>query len=252
MSASEFVDLHRNDLTKHGGGELAFVEMVLARVRGLDFSAVSYQHDFVDDKRRSRRIDFAVVEYPVVRIAIEVDGYDKDGTGMGMSRAAFDDFMLRQNALTRQGWLLLRFTNSQVRHSPDECARVIEKALTEQRAAGTRDRQSRRVVAWIAWPAVVATPALVAGFFHLPYQFYLIQKVIVSFAIVSAVYYLVRSARWRWAVWLLALGVLFNPISQVYLGSKTLWNVANFVALASLWSALAALFEAGPRAVDNF
>jgi hypothetical protein len=221
--------------------------MVLARVRAFDFSTVSYQHDFVDDQGRPRRIDFAVVEHPEVRIAIEVDGYDKESTGMGMSRAAFDDFMLRQNALTRQGWLLLRFTNSQVRHSPDECVHVIEKSLAEQRAAASPDSQSRQLAAWTVWPAVVATPALLAGFFRLPYQFYLIQKVIVSFAIVTAIYYLVRWSRWSWAFWLLALGVLFNPISQVYLGSKTLWNVANLVTLVSLWSAFATLFEENPR-----
>lgn len=77
-------------------------------------------------------MDFAIEE-PGVKIAIEVDGFDKAGNG-GMTPKQFANFLDRQNALMTQGWVVLRFTNSLVTNDPVACRRQIELALQVGRA----------------------------------------------------------------------------------------------------------------------
>ncbi len=74
-------------------------------------------------------MDLAVRRPDGLRLAIEVDGYDKTGTGTGMSPAQFQDFLLRQNSLSNQGWHLLRFANTQVRDDPAGCRAQLAEAL---------------------------------------------------------------------------------------------------------------------------
>ena len=64
--------------------EELFVRNVLTRVQELDFRALSAQYRFTDIGGRTRYCDFVLQEGEGVRIAIEVDGYDKRGTGTGM------------------------------------------------------------------------------------------------------------------------------------------------------------------------
>jgi very-short-patch-repair endonuclease len=67
------------------------------------------------------RVDFA---YPVVRLAIEVDGYDPHGT-----RKAFDADRERQNRLVLLGWTVIRFTWTQVVRQPAKVAADVRAAL---------------------------------------------------------------------------------------------------------------------------
>jgi hypothetical protein len=79
-------------------------------------------------------MDFAIVEEPFTHIALEVDGYDKSGTGNGMTRAEFAAWVARQAELTSQRWQVLRFANSQFMRDPVGSARFIELTLRETRA----------------------------------------------------------------------------------------------------------------------
>lgn len=118
-----------------------FFENVLKHVVGIEFSALSVQMPFIDDDGRQRYCDFAISEGQEVRIAIEIDGYDKRGTGTGMSHVEFIDWQRRQSALTAQGWHVLRFANKDVCDEPERCKKNIQSLLSKLRAK----EQSNRV-----------------------------------------------------------------------------------------------------------
>lgn len=114
--------------------ELLFAETVLPRVPELHIEAITVQYPFKDLDRNQRYCDFVIQEGDAVRIAIEIDGYDKRGTGVGMSHADFIDWQRRQAALTSQGWYVLRFANRDVRDEPQRCAEHISLLLKRSRA----------------------------------------------------------------------------------------------------------------------
>lgn len=129
--------------------ELLFAETVLPRVPELHFEAITVQYPFKDLDRKQRYCDFVIQEGDAVRIAIEIDGYDKRGTGMGMSHADFIDWQRRQAALTSQGWYVLRFANRDVRDEPQRCAEHISLLLKRSRAKlqnrGLSDEDKQRL-----------------------------------------------------------------------------------------------------------
>ena len=116
--------------------EEAFAKSVLPLTR-LDPRSVEIQTPLTDFRGKTRRIDFTITEPPRVRIALEVDGYDKTGSGSGMTRAEFVNWLERQNALLVSGWRVLRFPNSIVTHNPDRCAREIDLTVDSERAIAT-------------------------------------------------------------------------------------------------------------------
>lgn len=128
MSPEEFIRL--NQAKFDSKFEEAFVRTVLARVAAIDLSKVLCQTAF-DCDGRMRRCDFTFVGD--IRIAFEVDGYNKTGRG-GMTRAEFNDWLLREGCLKEQGWTLLRFANWQVMNKPERCARNIELVIQNERA----------------------------------------------------------------------------------------------------------------------
>lgn len=135
QAGQSFLLTHEASLKAEGGGEWRFVICVLAKVPKLDWSTLHYQFPFTDDLGRERRIDFAILLPSGIRLAIEVDGYDKTNRGEGMSRAEFNDFLTRQNALVLSGFLVLRFSNDQIARFPVECLRHIEAAISSQSVA---------------------------------------------------------------------------------------------------------------------
>ncbi|WP_141440129.1 endonuclease domain-containing protein [Vreelandella titanicae] len=112
--------------------EHLFFENVLSNIPGLDFACLQTQMPFLDDEGKQRYCDFAIQEGLEVRIAIEVDGYDKRGTGEGMTHAEFIDWQRRQAVLTSQGWHVLRFANSDVYNEPTRCCNNIHFLLAKQ------------------------------------------------------------------------------------------------------------------------
>lgn len=57
-----------------------FAQTVLAQVQGLNLNTVTAQYHFQDLDGKNRYCDF-VIQEGSIRIAIEVDGYDKRNTG---------------------------------------------------------------------------------------------------------------------------------------------------------------------------
>jgi very-short-patch-repair endonuclease len=115
--------------------EILFATKVLSLVDGLKCEAINTQHPFVDNDGKNRYCDFTIIESEAVRIAIEIDGYDKRGTGIGMSYDDFLDWQRRQASLASQGWHVLRFANRDVRDEPRRCAEHISRLLNKLRQA---------------------------------------------------------------------------------------------------------------------
>ena len=113
--------------------EVLFVTNVLSRLPELDVTALRAQLPFVDDGGRSRYCDFVIQEGTGVRIAIEVDGFDKRGTGQGMTKWEFVDWQRRQASLVALGWRVIRFANTDVRDEPGRCAELLGLLLREVR-----------------------------------------------------------------------------------------------------------------------
>ena len=154
MTWENFIQQHREALAGSSRFELLFAETVLPLVIGLDPANVHPQHPFRDDDGRQRRIDFAIIEGERVRLAIEVDGFDKRGRGSGMSKQEFSDFLGREASLTRQGWTVLRFANVQVRDNLERCARQISESLWRARSLAAELEQVHSAAA----PTVQSDP----------------------------------------------------------------------------------------------
>ena len=144
--------------------EVLFAKQVLPLVEGLKWETVTVQHPFVDSDGRNRYCDFTIIESQTVRVAIEIDGYDKRGTGSGMTHTDFLDWQRRQASLASQGWYVLRFANRDVRDAPQLCAKHITSLLDRLRQA-----QSGRIEIVtiqptesvpVAAPTIVASPQL--------------------------------------------------------------------------------------------
>ena len=131
MNIEDWIKLNKS---KFGSPfEQMFVVKVLAIVNDLDLNAVRAQYHFKDLDGKNRYCDFVIQENSI-KIAIEIDGFDKKNTGQGMSHDDFVDWQRRQAALTAAGWHVLRFANSDVTKEPRRCQRYIELLLRDQRS----------------------------------------------------------------------------------------------------------------------
>ena len=146
MDCNEFLRQNRAVLEQDTRYEVLFVEKVLCLVRDLDFSNVSCQTQFTDGEGVKRRIDFTVSEGTEVRLALEVDGWDKRGRGSGMSPTEFEEWSRRELEMSSQKWVVLRFANSLVIHDARACARHLELVLSrERRRARGRSASSEEI-----------------------------------------------------------------------------------------------------------
>ncbi len=120
--------------------EVLFVSTVLTHVSRLDPNSLVAQYPFKDDRGGNRYCDFVIREGADLRVAIEIDGYDKTGRGQGMTRSEFLDWQIRQSSLVSQGWRVLRFANIQVRDEPRRCAELLNLLLREERTKESHRR----------------------------------------------------------------------------------------------------------------
>ena len=142
------------------GYELLFARQVLPRVPELDPEDVTPQLEVLLDGR-VRRIDFAVRRNDT-KLAIEIDGWDKSGTGIGMTREQHQDFLARQNALVLAGWTVVRFTPVEVRDQPAQVAKRLGEALAKTtRGVPSREIPSSLMSASVA-PITVQSPLVQA------------------------------------------------------------------------------------------
>lgn len=143
------------------GYEAMFARNVLPKVRGLSPAEVTPQKEVMSAGRR-RRIDFAV-ERPGLKIAVEIDGWDKSGTGTGMTRAEYQDFLDRQNELVLAGWMVMRFTPVQVRDHPSTLIDRITKALAGHPAGAPAPAEVLQRASAVEPPSPPTTAGLGGG-----------------------------------------------------------------------------------------
>ncbi len=118
--------------------ERNFAETVLVHVDGLNPDSVTCQHLIPGPQGEQFRADFAISE-PGVQIAIEVDG-DRTGSGTGATWAEHLKANRRDSLLTRRGWSVIRFANSQLRREQDRqlCTLAVEALLRQLRPTTPR------------------------------------------------------------------------------------------------------------------
>ncbi len=128
MNIAEF--LKQNEHLFESPWERRFARDVLARVSDLNLEKVSCQTVFRDAKGIRRRIDFTIEVNEDVRIAIEVDGWDKTGRGSGPTKREWIADRERKLSIKAIGFDLIEFPNSIVRTKPENCARLIELEIS--------------------------------------------------------------------------------------------------------------------------
>ena len=102
---------------KQSPHEWEFLRLVLQEVPGLKPSQLTPQREFVGNDGRTLHMDFGI-ETPHVKLAIELEGWDKTGNGQGKSKAEHDHFNRRLQSLSAQGWEVLPITNAQFHADP--------------------------------------------------------------------------------------------------------------------------------------
>ena len=122
------------DTIRHTQFEWDFAIDVIPEVVGLKPSQVIPQHPFTGRDGREYHMDFAIITEKV-KIAIELEGYDKTNSGMGKSKKEHDEFNLRIQHLTRLGWKILTITNAQFKSDPMGYANQIRQLILESQAS---------------------------------------------------------------------------------------------------------------------
>lgn len=139
MDLEEWIARNLND-SRVSNYEKLFVRNVLPHIDSLSLNAISAQHHFIDDRGKSRYCDFVIQEGDDLKVAIEIDGFDKTGTGHGMTRSEFLDWQRRHASLVSQGWRVLRFANTDVTHSSKRCAEHLNLLLRDERSRESHRR----------------------------------------------------------------------------------------------------------------
>ena len=121
---------HWRTTIRHSEFEWDFAMDVIPAVIGLQPSQVTPQHPFVGIDGRQYHMDFAIVTEKV-KIAIELEGFDKDNSGGGQSKKQHDEFNRRIQSLTALGWKPLTITNAQFKSDPMHYANLIRQIILE-------------------------------------------------------------------------------------------------------------------------
>jgi len=87
----------------------------------------AFQYSVMRGGKAVARVDFAYVE---LRVAIEFDGLDAHASAVALQRD-----LRRQNELIAAGWIVLRFTWSDVVNRPERVASQIRRVLESRQAA---------------------------------------------------------------------------------------------------------------------
>lgn len=127
--------------------ERKFAETILVRIPGLRPEIVEPQKWFRDFSGGNRYIDFTVEEGEEVRIALEVDGWDKTGTQAGQTHDEFDDWSYRELSMTAAGYVPLRISNRLIDRKTEDVQEMIRLQLEMQRKraeAGRADAEKAR------------------------------------------------------------------------------------------------------------
>ena len=125
----EWKIIYQNTI-QHSQFEWNFAIDVIPNVKGLKPSQVIPQHPFIGKDGREYHMDFAIVTERV-KIAIELEGYDKTNTGTGKTKKEHDEFTRRIQDLTHLGWKVLTISNAQFMADKMGYANEIRQLMSE-------------------------------------------------------------------------------------------------------------------------
>lgn len=129
----EFDALHGSYIKKSSTYEYLFLTEVIFKIPEIHPEDLVAQYKFFDDNGKMRFVDYVILIGGHPAIAIEVDGYDKTGSGTGMNMEEWSNFMYRQNQIVMKGMTLLRFANRDFSNDPRRAISLIKKAMQQQR-----------------------------------------------------------------------------------------------------------------------
>lgn len=110
MTIEEYYEKHGSKITQES--ERLFVDEFLHPLVGSKIEGITPQYPFLDRTGKTRRIDFAY-HGAKANIALEVNGESYHAEGI-IPNELFDDNLFRQNEILRSGYILMRFSYSQL------------------------------------------------------------------------------------------------------------------------------------------
>lgn len=109
-----------------GPAEKLFLEEVYGPAFQYNFDGLRAEYPFKDFKGGDRFVDFVYVKGGM-RLVIEIDGFETHAKAI--TSTEFDDHLMRQNDLVLQGWLILRFSASQIKRQSMVCRRQLMQTI---------------------------------------------------------------------------------------------------------------------------
>jgi len=131
-------------ITSQSPFEWNFAKDVIQRVPGLNPNQITPQQQFVGNDGVERHMDFAI-QIGELKIAIEIEGWDKTGENRGKNKQEHDEFNRRIQSLAAIGWTVLPITNAQFMESPTTYVRQIEKMIMDEEEKTFRPKPETEV-----------------------------------------------------------------------------------------------------------
>lgn len=80
-------------------------------------------------------------------------------------------------------------------------------------------------------PAILAIILLLLTFLNWPYNYYNFLRIVITIISVYYAYsiYKISKELSFWPLALVSITILFNPISPIYLGDKTIWGIVDVI-----------------------
>ena len=129
-------------ITAQSPYEWNFAQKVIRKVPGLNPNDVTPQQSFTgNDDGIERHMDFAI-KVDGVKIAIEVEGWDKTDKNQGKNKREHDEFNRRIQSLESQQWRVLTVTNKQFMTDPAHYANHIRQLILQGSKAPQSDSSS--------------------------------------------------------------------------------------------------------------
>ncbi|MBU2859141.1 DEAD/DEAH box helicase [Acidithiobacillus ferrooxidans] len=110
MTQEEYYEKYGSKIAQES--ERLFVDEFLYPLLGSNIESITPQYPFLDRTGKTRRIDFAY-HGTKAAIALEVNGESYHAEGI-IPNELFDDNLFRQNEILRSGYVLMRFSYSQL------------------------------------------------------------------------------------------------------------------------------------------
>jgi hypothetical protein len=109
----------------HEHAEQLFLKLIWWIAFG-NFDHLHPQYEVYDFKDGKRYLDFAFI-LGFIKICIEIDGFGPHWQNMSLEK--FSDDRTRQNYLSMERWIILRFSYDDIVNHPRQCQQILQQQL---------------------------------------------------------------------------------------------------------------------------